>query len=203
METSRDRALADHRELRVDIDRSRAWHEEEARLEVLQVVDRQRAQPLPVDRENPLGQKRVSNEKSPVASVSDASMSPVSSLTTNVFRRGSSRRRRSSTPPGVARRARPTRRSLAWEQPLHPDEEPPITLDREVAAQHCGDSVELARGDLLEDGLVRPDAQSGSPTARRDTLRCPLLAVTNQRDVRLPSTISNRVVPSAFRRSGA
>ena len=37
-----DGALADHRQLRVDVDRARARHEEEARLEVLQVVDRQR-----------------------------------------------------------------------------------------------------------------------------------------------------------------
>jgi hypothetical protein len=64
VEAVRDRALADHRELRVDVDRSRAWNEEEACLEVLQVVDRQRTEPLAVDRENPLGQEaRVEREE--------------------------------------------------------------------------------------------------------------------------------------------
>ena len=47
-------ALADHRELRVDVDGARSRDEEEARLEVLQVVGREGVQPLAVDREHPL-----------------------------------------------------------------------------------------------------------------------------------------------------
>lgn len=42
--------LADHRELGVDVDGPRARHEEEARLEVLQIVDGERTQPLTIDR---------------------------------------------------------------------------------------------------------------------------------------------------------
>ena len=86
MEAVADRTLADHRELRVDVDRPRAGHEEEARLEVLQVVDGERVEPLRRSRSAPsVERKRVSNENRPVGSVSDASMSPRASLTTKVF----------------------------------------------------------------------------------------------------------------------
>ena len=54
VEAVADRALADHRELRVDVDGAGAGHEEEARLEVLQVVDRERVEPLTVHRQHPL-----------------------------------------------------------------------------------------------------------------------------------------------------
>jgi hypothetical protein len=54
----------DDRELRVDVDRACAWHEEEPRLEVLEVVGRQRGQPLSVDREYPFRQEtRVEREQ--------------------------------------------------------------------------------------------------------------------------------------------
>ena len=52
-----DDALADHRELRVDVDGARPRHEEEARLEILQVVGREGVQPLAPDREHPLRQE--------------------------------------------------------------------------------------------------------------------------------------------------
>src|SRR5262249_59628475 len=48
-----DRALTDHRHLRVDVHGSGPGHEEEARFEVLKVVGRQRVQPLPVDGQYP------------------------------------------------------------------------------------------------------------------------------------------------------
>ena len=50
-------ALPDHRELRVDVDGAGAGDEEEPRLEVLQVVGRQRVQPLAVDRQHPARQE--------------------------------------------------------------------------------------------------------------------------------------------------
>src|SRR5215217_1090927 len=49
-----DGAPADHRQLRVDVDGPRTRHEEEARLEVLEVVDRERVHSLSVDRQDPL-----------------------------------------------------------------------------------------------------------------------------------------------------
>ena len=45
--------LADHRQLGVDVDGARARDEEEARLEVLQVVGGERVQALAVDGEHP------------------------------------------------------------------------------------------------------------------------------------------------------
>ena len=53
VEPVRDRASPDDRELRVDVHRPRSRHEEEAGLEVLQVVDRERVQALAVDRQDP------------------------------------------------------------------------------------------------------------------------------------------------------
>src|SRR5262249_10846210 len=64
VEAVRDRALADDRQLGVDVDRARPGHEEEARLEVLQVVDRERIQALAVDREHPAREEaRVEREE--------------------------------------------------------------------------------------------------------------------------------------------
>ena len=51
------RAMADHRQLGVDVDRPGSGHEEEPRQEVLQVVDGQRVEPLAVDRQLPLRQE--------------------------------------------------------------------------------------------------------------------------------------------------
>ena len=59
------RPLADDRQLGVDVDRPGPGHEEEARLEVLEVVDRQRVEPLAVDRQHPARQEpRVEREES-------------------------------------------------------------------------------------------------------------------------------------------
>ena len=64
MEPVADGALADDRQLGVDVDRAGARDEEEARLEVLQVVDRQRVELLAVDRQDPGRQEpRVEREQ--------------------------------------------------------------------------------------------------------------------------------------------
>jgi hypothetical protein len=52
-----DRSLADHGQLRVDVDGASAGDEEEACLEVLKVVDRERIHPLPIERQHPLREK--------------------------------------------------------------------------------------------------------------------------------------------------
>ena len=57
--------LADDRQLGVDVDRAGPGHEEEARLEVLEVVDRERVELLPVDRQHPAREEpRVEREES-------------------------------------------------------------------------------------------------------------------------------------------
>ena len=59
-----DGPLPDHRQLRVDVDGARPRHEEEAGLEVLQVVDRERVEALSVHREHPAGEEaRVVREE--------------------------------------------------------------------------------------------------------------------------------------------
>ena len=64
VKTCADRALADHGQLRVDVDGPRTGHEEEARLEVLKVVDRERIQPLAVHGQHPSGEEtRVEREQ--------------------------------------------------------------------------------------------------------------------------------------------
>src|SRR4030095_485076 len=64
VEAVRHRAMADHRQLGVDIDRAGSGHEEKACLEVLQVIDRQGRNALPIDGEHPAGEKaRVEPEQ--------------------------------------------------------------------------------------------------------------------------------------------
>ncbi len=64
VESGADRAAPDHRQLRVDVDGAGPGHEEESALEVLHVVDRQRVETIPVDREHPLRQEaRVEREQ--------------------------------------------------------------------------------------------------------------------------------------------
>ena len=57
VEAVADRALPDHRQLGVDVDGAGAGDQEEPGLEVLQVVDGQRVEPLAVDGEHPLRQE--------------------------------------------------------------------------------------------------------------------------------------------------
>ena len=65
MEAVADGASPDHRELRVDVHGPRSRHEEEAGLEVLEIVDRKRVQPLAVHRQHPLREEaRVEREES-------------------------------------------------------------------------------------------------------------------------------------------
>ncbi len=64
MEAVRDRSLPDDRELRVDVDGPGAGHEEEAGLEVLQVVDGERVETFAVHREDPLREEaRIEGEE--------------------------------------------------------------------------------------------------------------------------------------------
>ena len=52
-----DRPTTDHRQRRVDVDGAGAGRQEEPGLEVLQIVDGEWVEPLPVDRQNPLRQE--------------------------------------------------------------------------------------------------------------------------------------------------
>ena len=86
VEAVADGAPANHRQLRVDVDRARTGHEEEAGLEVLQVVDRERVEPLAVDASAPTSRGSACRTRRGRSGRSgDASMSPRSSLTTKVL----------------------------------------------------------------------------------------------------------------------
>ena len=64
VEAGADRAVPDHRQLRVDVNRAGPGHEEELALEVLDVVDRQGVEAIAVDAQYPLRQEaRVEREE--------------------------------------------------------------------------------------------------------------------------------------------
>ena len=127
-------------------------------------------------------------------------MSPLASLTTNVLPS-----RILTSPSFIAARspAADARAAVPGKEPLHAHEQPPVALDLEVAAEDGRDGVQLARCDLVEDGLVRPDRCSPPATLWRVTAMSPLSIVTNQRSVFRPATRSNRVQPVALRSSGS
>ena len=86
MEAVADGPRADHRQLRVDVDRPGARHEEEARLEVLEVVGRERVQPLAVDGEHPAREEAgVEREQPGRVGRARPRCRPRASLTTNVL----------------------------------------------------------------------------------------------------------------------
>src|SRR5262245_43283038 len=99
---------------------------------------------------------RVSNENRPVGVVGEYSMSPRSSLTTNVF---PSRMRFIRVPP-VGSAALPAYRSsrapglARWltcrEQALEADQDRGVAVDPEQPAQCRGQGVDVAVGDLVE-----------------------------------------------------
>ena len=62
VEAAADGAPANHGQLRVDVDGARPGHEKEAGLEVLEVVDRERVEPLAVHRQHP-GREEASVER--------------------------------------------------------------------------------------------------------------------------------------------
>ena len=151
VEARRHRALPDHRELRVDVDGSGPGDEEEARLEVLEVVDRERVRAarrstVRTQRER----KRVSKEKRPGRiGAATPRCRRASSLTTNVLPSRiltspsfmPSRPRRARRLPGNSRCMRTSSRQS------------PST--REVAAQHRRDRVQLPCGDPVEERPCR------------------------------------------------
>ena len=153
---------SDHGELCVDVDGPRAGHEEEAGLEVLQIVDRQRIQPSPSSVKIHFERKRVSNENSPVGSVRDASMSPfavaddecvsVEDLYEPVAHddfpaRTASRRCDRCRRPG--------------ENALEEDEQLWVALHADLSTKYCGHRIPLASDDRVEKRSVGSDYAVG------------------------------------------
>ena len=197
VEPGGDRALPDHRELRVDVDRAGSRHEEEARLEVLQVVDRERVEPLPVHREHPARQEaRVEGEEPGRIGERRLDVAVASRSRRRCCRRGSSRARRSRRRLPSARgrglgksRCIRTRRRQSPSTSRSPRRTAATAFRRPAAI-------------LSKTTLSARTTQLASPLLAV-TARLPLSTVTSQRRVRRPSTMSKRVRPSAFRNSGS
>src|SRR6185503_18531052 len=191
VEAVADGAAPDHRQLRVDVDRPGAGDEKEARLEVLEVVDRQRIHPLAVDRQDPLREEarvvreeagRIGERRLDVsARVADHERVAVEDLDAavahGVFLAGCERRRRAGF--RKSRRRSTIRRSS-----------PPMpTSPRSTAAIRF--SLPAIARSKLERSTRR---MQSAATFLRETPRLPLSMVTRQRSVRLPSVMSKRAL---------
>src|SRR5262245_31906655 len=196
--TGGNRPLPDHRELRVDVDRPYPWDEEEARLEVLQVVDRERVQPFAVDGQDPLREEaRVIREQARgvgqrrldvAAVVADDERVAVEHLDELV-----AHRRRHSFSAGLgAGRLDAVPGSRRWKRTSSLGSPSIVTAPRSTAAN------------AFTFPFVRPSnsfrsarrTQSAGPLPR-ETATSPLSTVTRQRSVRLPPTSSRSIVPLA------
>ena len=165
VEAVADGAPADHRQLRVDVHRAGARHEEEARLEVLQVVDRERVHPLAVDRQHPLRQEpRVEREEAGRDRSARPRCPRASSLTTNVLPS-----RILTRPSLISPAPRRTR-----EEPLNQDEQPWIALHDHLAAEPRRHEIQLARDRSVEPRPVRRAPRSLRPCSAA-IRRCPLV----------------------------
>ena len=148
----------------------------------------------------------MSYENRPVGSVFDASMSPRSSLTTNVLpsriRTGS---RPSSAPPlahgARARRLRHAHRRR--EQALDTDQEARVAVQRHGAAERGGHRVAASAGHQVEVGLVGADDAVRLAVAAGDTASAPSLIARSHWSVRPPSTMSKRTVARILPSSGS
>jgi hypothetical protein len=189
VEPLRDDAAPDDRQLRVDVDGAGAGHEEEARLEVVEVVGRQRVQPLPVHAQHPPRQeagvereepRRVGEARLDVAArVADDERVPVEDLdgAAVAHRPGAGKtrwnRRSSSGSPSTVR---VPRRTAAWALIV------PATIPSRTSR------------------LPRT-TQSALPP-RRETETSPLSTETSHRCT-FPFVISIRSVPVTRRRRGS
>ena len=192
-----DRTLPDHGELRVDVDRSRSGNQEEARLEVLQVVDRERIEPLPVHRQHPARQEaRVEGEETSrirerrldvAVRVAHDERVAVEDLHEPVAH-DVAFRRREARGPGKSR-CISTRRRQSPSTSRSPRSTAATAFSRPLAS-------------LSNTALSACTTQLASPLPAV-TARFPPSTVTSQRRVRLPSTTSKRKRPVAFRRSGS
>ena len=151
--------------------------------------------------------KRVSNENKPVGSVSDASMSPRRSQTTNVlpsriFTRSSATATRLS---GRCCRARSFRYSFRWrsrEYACERHEQIEVAFDDQRAAQYRGHRVLPSRRDLSGTAASVRGGRSRRrpPCARRQCRRG--RTSTRQRSTALPSVSSKRREPEDFASNG-
>ena len=189
VEAVADRAAPDHRELRVDVDRPRAGHEEEAGLEVLEVVDRERVQPLAVDGQHPLRQEagvereQAGRDRSATPRcrrvVADDERVAVEDLDEAV-----AHRRRC---PFVAGRGRRSRWRRPGEESLEQHQQLRVALDRRPrrAASRRRRSPRRWRC-RSNSALSARSTQSAGPFPR-ETATSPFSTATSQRSIRLPS----------------
>ena len=146
----------------------------------------------------------MSNEKRPVGSVSDASMSPFESLTTKVLPSRIWTRPllivSSSQEPRVGRRLRERggpgrsrwKSTNSWTSPS--------TL---IAPRSSAASAFVLPLAMPSNSDLSAETTQSARRFWRETARSPLTTVTSQRSVFFPSLRSNRTVPVAFSSSGS
>ena len=159
------RPLADDRQLGVDVDRPGPGHEEEARLEVLEVVDRQRVESLAVDRQHPArDEPHVEREESRrfgrrcldvTALVTDDERVAVEDPDDLASHRQPLRLPTVRADDFIFR---PRRRR---EESLEADEQRRVPLQEELAAQRGGHGVGPPAREVLEHRRIRPDDAVG------------------------------------------
>ena len=194
MEPVADRAPADHRQLRVDVHRARTRYEEEARLEVLQVVDRERIQPLAVHGQDPSGEE---------AGVEREQAGRIGERRLDVAARVADHERVAvEDRDEIVAHAPFLRRS--WKRTLEREQQPAIALERDRSAEERRHRVLLTARDAVEERLGRRARRSRPwrSCARRAT--SPFVIVISQRTGRAPPLLrSKRIVPVIFSSAGS
>src|SRR5512132_1425479 len=194
--------MTDHRQLGVDIDRAGPRHQEKARLEVLQVVDRQRREPLAIDRQHPPGQKARVEREQP-GRVSEGGLDVAALI---AHHKGIAIEdpdlgvgHREPSAPRIGGRSRgggPGK--IRWiansssTSPVH------TSAPRSTAAIAFSSPRHTRSNSARSARIVH---SAGPPWC--DTVVSPLSTATSHRSVRPPSTRSKRTRPVTFARSGS
>src|SRR5689334_21426643 len=194
-----DRTASDDGELRIDVDGPRPGNQEETCLEVLQVVGRQRCQPFPIHRQDPLreeagvegeqarrvGQRRL-DVPSGIADHESIAVEDLDEPVAHALRRPPAPfrlRLRLGGGPGKSF-------CSCTNSSISPSI---VTAPRNTAAAALTSPSTIRSNNTLSVRRVQ-----SAPAFRRDTARSPLSTTSSQRSVRFPSTSSNRTVPFAF-----
>ena len=199
VEPEADGALADDRQLGVDVHGARRRDEEEAGLEVLEVVGGQGVQPQVVDRQDPRRQEaHVVREQAGRIGLRRLDVAALVAHDERVAIQDPDEGRNHRLAPPLAhgswaRRLRHAHRRR--EQALDTDQEARVAVQGQGAAEGGGHRVAASAGHQVEVGLCwRVMTTSASASSPRVTPSSPSLIARSHWSVRPPSTMSKRTV---------
>ena len=200
-----DCSLADDRERRVGVDRAGPGDQEEVRREVLQIVGREGAERLAVDRQFPLRQVARVDVKQPVGLRGRDSMSPRSSQTTNVL----PSRIRIIWPaivnPSAFRWSVPTIEFCVWSVAGRGAGSGPRSLDcprYRAAPEGGGQRVGSTRGEIVEQASIFARMTQSASASECETATVPRRISTCQCWMPPSRSRSTRSVPLVRSSSG-